>query len=174
METLGRESEPLPSEKLRAVIRNLKEERSDTIEKLFYEKDKSNILPKFLENQIYAYIELIKEVEKYTTKFEYPISVAFKDDDNNVYYCINNPEENCYITLCPNPINEQSPKTYIHNYAREYNSDSRECTLVVTEPKKFVAKNSLRCFEDFLKIVHPCEAYINSVIAKMPENCYNI
>ena len=49
METLGRESEPLPSEKLRAVIRNLKEERSDTIEKLFYEKDKSNILPKFLE-----------------------------------------------------------------------------------------------------------------------------
>ena len=98
METLGRESEPLPSEKLRAVIRNLKEERSDTIEKLFYEKDKSNILPKFLENQIYAYIELIKEVEKHTTKFEYPISVAFKDDDNNVYYCINNPEENCYIT----------------------------------------------------------------------------
>ena len=60
METLGREPEPLPSEKLRAVISNLKEERSDTIEKLFYEKDKSNILPKFLENQIYAYIELIK------------------------------------------------------------------------------------------------------------------
>ena len=94
METLGCESEPLPSEKLRAIIRNLKEERSDTIEKLFYEKDKSDILPKFLENQIYAYIELIKEVEKHTTKFEYPTSVAFKDDDNNVYYCINNPEEN--------------------------------------------------------------------------------
>ena len=174
METLGCESKPLSSKKLREVMYRLEEERSDTIEKLFYEKDKSDILPKFLENQIYAYIELIKEVEKHTTKSEYPISVAFKDDDNNVYYCINNPEENCYITLCPNPINEQSPKTYIHNYAREYNSDSRECTLVVTEPKKFVAKNSLRCFEDFLKIVHPCEAYINSVIAKMPENCYNI
>ena len=167
METLGRESEPLSSEKLSAVISNLKEERSDTIEKLFYEKDKSNILPKFLENQIYAYIELIKEVEKHTTKFEYPISVEFRDGDNNVYYCINNPEENCYITLYPNPINEQSPKAYIHNYAREYNSDSRECTLVVAEPKKFVAKSNLRCFEDFLKIVHPCEAYINSVLAKM-------
>ena len=86
METLGCEPEPLPSEKLRAVISNLKEERSDTIEKLFYEKDKSDILPKFLENQIYAYIELIKEVEKHTTKSEYPISVAFKDEDNNVYY----------------------------------------------------------------------------------------
>ena len=86
METLGRESEPLPSEKLRAIIRNLKEERSDTIEKLFYEKDKSNILPKFLENQIYAYTELIKKVEKHTTKSEYPISVACKDDNNNVYY----------------------------------------------------------------------------------------
>lgn len=146
METLGRESEPLPSEKLRAVISNLKEERSDTIEKLFYEKDKSNILPKFLENQIYAYIELIKEVEKHTTKFEYPISVAFKDDDNNVYYCINNPEENCYITLYSNPINEQSPKTYIHNYAREYNSDSGECTLVVAEPEKFVAKKQPEMF----------------------------
>ena len=167
METLGRESEPLPSEKLRAIIRNLKEERSDTIEKLFYEKDKSNILPKFLENQIYAYTELIKEVEKHTTKFEYPISVAFKDDDNNTYYCINNPEENCYITLCPNPINEQSPKAYIHDYAREYNSDSRECTLVVDEPEEFIAENSLRCFEDFLKIVRPYEAYINSVLAKM-------
>ena len=167
METLGCESEPLPSEKLRAIIRNLKEERSDTIEKLFYEKDRSNILPKFLENQIYAYIELIKEVEKHTTKFEYPTSVAFKDDDNNVYYCINNPEENCYITLYSDPINEESPRAYIHNYIREYNSDSRECTLVVTEPKKFVAKSSLRCFEDFLKIVHPCEAYINSVLAKM-------
>ena len=92
----------------------LEEERSDTIEKLFYEKDKSDILPKFLENQIYAYIELIKEAEKHTTKFEYPISVAFKDDDNNVYYCINNPEENCYITLYSDPINEESPKTYIH------------------------------------------------------------
>ena len=167
METLGRESEPLPSEKLRAVISNLKKERSDTIEKLFYEKDKSDILPKFLENQIYAYIELIKETEKHTTKFEYPISVAFKDDNNNVYYCINNPEENYYITLYPDPINEQSPKAYIHNYARKYNSDSRECTLVVAEPKKFVAKSNLRCFEDFLKIVRPCEAYINSVLAKM-------
>ena len=167
METLGCESKPLSSKKLREVMYRLEEERSDTIEKLFYEKDKSDILPKFLENQIYAYIELIKEVEKHTTKSEYPISVAFKDDDNNVYYCINNPEENCYITLYPDPINEESPRAYIHNYAREYNSDSRECTLVVAESKKFVAKNSLRCFEDFLKIVHPCEAYINSVLAKM-------
>lgn len=174
METLGRESEPLPSEKLRAVIRNLKEERSDTIEKLFYEKDKSNILPKFLENQIYAYIELIKEVEKHTTKFEYPISVAFKDDDNNVYYCINNPKENYYITLYLNPINEQSPKAHIHNYAREYNSDSRECTLVVAAPEKFTIENNPHYFTDFLKIIRPCEAYVNSVIAKMPENCYNI
>ena len=74
METLGRESEPLPSEKLRAVIRNLKEERSDTIEKMFYENDGPNILPKFLENQIYAYIELIKEVEERTKEFKYPIS----------------------------------------------------------------------------------------------------
>ena len=167
METLGRKSEPLPSEKLRAVIHNLEEERKNTIEKMFCENDESNILPKLLENQIYAYIKLIKEVEKHTTEFEYPISVAFEDDDNNVYYCINNPKENYYITLYPNPINEQSPKAYIHNYAREYNSDSRECTLVVAEPEKFVAKNSLRCFEDFLKIVHPCEAYINSVLAKM-------
>ena len=167
METLGHEPELLPSEKLRAVIRNLKEERSDTIEKLFYEKDKSNILPKFLENQIYAYIELIKEVEKHTTKFEYPISIAFKDDDNNVYYCINNPEENCYITLYQNPINEESPKVYIHNYTREYNSDSRECTLVVDEPEKFTIENNPHYFADFLKIVHPCEAYINSVLAKM-------
>ena len=133
METLGRKSEPLPSEKLRAVVCNLKKERSNTIYELFYEKDESSILPKFLENQIYAYIELIKEVEKYTTKFEYLISVAFKDDDNNVYYCINNPEENCYITLYSNPINEESPKAYIHNYAREYNDE--ECKLVVTEPK---------------------------------------
>ena len=167
METLGRESEPLSSEKLRKVMYRLEEERSDTIEKMFYENDGPNILPKLLENQIYAYIKLIKEVEKHTTEFEYPISVAFEDDDNNVYYCINNPKENYYITLYPNPINEQSPKAYIHNYAREYNSDSRECTLVVAEPEKFVAKNSLRCFEDFLKIVHPCEAYINSVLAKM-------
>ena len=167
METLGRESEPLPSEKLRAVIRNLKEERSDTIEKLFYEKDKSNILPKFLENQIYAYIELIKEVEKHTKEFKYPISVAFKDDDNNIYYCINNPEENCYITLYPNPISEESPKAYIHNYAREYDDESEEYKLVVAEPEKFIAKNSLSCFEDFLKIIRPCEAYINSVLAKM-------
>ena len=162
METLGHEPELLPSEKLRAVISNLKEERSDTIEKLFYEKDKSNILPKFLENQIYAYIELIKEVEKYTTKFEYPISVAFKDDDNNVYYCINNPEENCYITLYPNPINEQSPKAYIH----KYNSDNEGYRRVV-ETEKFIAKSGLSCFEDFLKIIRPCEAYINSVLAKM-------
>ena len=167
METLGRESEPLPSKKLRAVIHNLEEERKNTIEKMFCENDKPNILPELLENQIYAYIELIKEVEKRTKKFKYPISVAFKDDDNNIYYCINNPKENYYITLYSNPINEQSPKAYIHNYAREYNSDSRECTLVVAEPEKFVAKNSLRCFEDFLKIVHPCEAYINSVLAKM-------
>ena len=174
METLGRESKPLSSEKLRAVVCNLKEERSDTIERLFYEKDKSDILPKFLENQIYAYIELIKEVEKHTTKFEYPISIAFKDDDNNVYYCINNPEENCYITLYQNPINEESPEVYIHNYTREYNSDSRECTLVVAEPKKFTIENNPHYFTDFLKIIRPCEAYINSVIAKMPENCYNI
>lgn len=167
METLGRESEPLPSEKLRAIIRNLKEERSDTIEKLFYEKDKSNILPKLLENQIYAYIELIKEVEKHTKEFKYPISVAFKDDDNNVYYCINNPKENYYITLYPNPISEESPKAYIHNYAREYDNESEEYKLVVAEPEKFVAKNSLSCFEDFLKIIRPCEAYINSVLAKM-------
>lgn len=162
METLGRESEPLPSEKLRAIIRNLKEERSNTIYELFYEKDESNILPKFLENQIYAYIELIKEVEKHTTKFEYPISVAFKDDDNNVYYCINNPEENCYITLYSNPINEESPKAYIH----KYNSDNEGYRRVV-ETEKFIAKNGLSCFEDFLKIIRPCEAYINSVLAKM-------
>ena len=162
METLGRESKPLSSEKLRAVVCNLKEERSDTIEKLFYEKDKSNILPKFLENQIYAYIELIKEVEKYTTKFEYPISVAFKDDDNNTYYCINNPKENYYITLYPNPINEESPKAYIH----KYNSDNEGYRRVV-ETEKFIAKIGLRCFEDFLKIIRPREAYINSVLAKM-------
>ena len=166
METLGRESEPLPSEKLRAVIHNLKEERSDTIEKLFYEKDKSNILPKFLENQIYAYIELIKEVEKRTKKFKYPISVAFEDDDNNVYYCINNPEENCYITLYPNPINEQSPKAYIHSYTRKYNSENEGYKLDI-ETEEFIAESGLRCFEDFLKIVRPCEAYINSVLAKM-------
>ena len=167
METLGRESKPLSLEKLRAVVCNLKEERSDTIEKLFYEKDKSNILPKFLENQIYAYIELIKEVEKYTTKFEYPISVAFKDDDNNIYYCINNPEENCYITLYSNPINEESPKAYIHNYSREYNSEDEEYKLVVAEPKEFTTENNPNYFKDFLKIVRPCEAYINSVLAKM-------
>ena len=162
METLGRESEPLPSEKLRAVIRNLKEERSGTIEKLFYKKDESNILPKFLENQIYAYIELIKEVEKHTKEFKYPISVAFEDDDNNVYYCINNPKENYYITLYPNPINEESPKAYIH----KYNSDNEGYRRVV-ETEKFIAKSGLSCFEDFLKIIRPCEAYINSVLAKM-------
>ena len=162
METLGRESKPLSSEKLRAVVCNLKEERSDTIERLFYEKDKSDILPKFLENQIYAYIELIKEVEKRTKKFKYPISVAFEDDDNNVYYCINNPKENYYITLYPNPINEESPKAYIH----KYNSDNEGYRRVV-ETEKFIAKIGLRCFEDFLKIIRPREAYINSVLAKM-------
>ena len=165
METLGRESEPLPSEKLRAVIRNLEEERSDTIEKMFYENDGPNILPKFLENQIYAYIELIKEVEKHTKEFKYPISVAFKDDDNNIYYCINNPEENYYITLYPNPISEESPKAYIHNYAR--NDDESEGYKLDIETEEFIAKSGLRCFEDFLKIIRPCEAYINSVLAKM-------
>ena len=166
MEALGREPEPLSSEKLKAVVCNLKEERSNTIYELFYERDKSKILPKLLKNQIYAYIELIKEVEKHTTKFKYPISVAFEDDDNNVYYCINNPEENCYITLYPNPINEQSPKAYIHSYTRKYNSDNEGYRRVV-ETEKFIAKSGLRCFEDFLKIVRPCEAYINSVLAKM-------
>ena len=166
METLGRESKPLSSEKLRAVVCNLKEERSDTIERLFYEKDKSDILPKFLENQIYAYIELIKEVEKRTKKFKYPISVAFEDDDNNVYYCINNPKENYYITLYPNPINEESPKAYIHSYTREYNSENEGYKLDI-ETEEFIAKSGLRCFEDFLKIIRPCEAYINSVLAKM-------
>lgn len=167
MEALGREPEPLPSEKLRAVISNLKKERSDTIEKLFYENDEPNILPKFLENQIYAYIELIKEIERHTTKFEYPISVAFKDDDNNIYYCINNPEENYYITLYPNPINKQSPKAYIHNYAREYDSEDEEYELVVAESKEFTTENNSNYFKDFLKIVRPCEAYIGSVLAKM-------
>ena len=162
METLGRKSEPLPSEKLRAVIHNLEEERKNTIEKMFCENDEPNILPKLLENQIYAYIELIKEVEKHTKKFKYPISVAFKDDDNNIYYCINNPKENYYITLYPNPINEESPKAYIH----KYNSDNEGYRRVV-ETKKFIAKSGLRCFEDFLKIIRPCEAYINSVLAKM-------
>ena len=162
METLERESEPLSSEKLRKVMYRLEEERSDTIEKMFYENDGPNILPKLLENQIYAYIELIKEVEKRTKKFKYPISVAFEDDDNNVYYCINNPKENYYITLYPNPINEESPKAYIH----KYNSDNEGYRRVV-ETEKFIAKNGLSCFEDFLKIVRPCEAYINSVLAKM-------
>ena len=162
MEALGREPEPLPSEKLRAVISNLKKERSDTIEKMFYENDGPNILPKLLENQIYAYIELIKEAETHTTKLEYPISVAFKDDDNNIYYCINNPKENYYITLYPNPINEESPHAYIH----KYNSDNEGYRRVV-ETEKFIAKSGLSCFEDFLKIIRPCEAYINSVLAKM-------
>jgi hypothetical protein len=166
MEALGREPEPLSSEKLKAVVCNLKEERSNTIYELFYEKDESSILPKFLENQIYAYIELIKEVEKRTKKFKYPISVAFEDDDNNVYYCINNPEENCYITLYPNPINEQSPKAYIHSYTRKYNSENEGYKLDI-ETEEFIAESGLRCFEDFLKIVRPCEAYINSVLAKM-------
>ena len=162
MEALGREPEPLSSEKLKAVVCNLKEERSNTIYELFYEKDESSILPKFLENQIYAYIELIKEVEKRTKKFKYPISVAFEDDDNNVYYCINNPKENYYITLYPNSINEESPKAYIH----KYNSDNEGYRRVV-ETEKFIAKSGLSCFEDFLKIIRPCEAYINSVLAKM-------
>lgn len=166
MEALGREPEPLSSEKLKAVVCNLKEERSNTIYELFYEKDESSILPKFLENQIYAYIELIKEVEKRTKKFKYPISVAFEDDDNNIYYCINNPEENCYITLYPNPINEQSPKAYIHSYTRKYNSENEGYKLDI-ETEEFIAESGLRCFEDFLKIVRPCEAYINSVLAKM-------
>lgn len=166
MEALGREPEPLSSEKLKAVVCNLKEERSNTIYELFYEKDESSILPKFLENQIYAYIELIKEVEKRTKKFKYPISVAFEDDDNNVYYCINNPEENCYITLYPNPINEQSPKAYIHSYTRKYNSENEGYKLDI-ETEEFIAESGLRCFEDFLKIVRPCEACINSVLAKM-------
>ena len=166
MEALGREPEPLSSEKLKAVVCNLKEERSNTIYELFYERDKSKILPKLLKNQIYAYIELIKEVEKHTTKFKYPISVAFKDDDNNVYYCIHNPEENCYITLYPNPINEQSPKAHIHSYTRKYNSENEGYKLDI-ETEEFIAESGLRCFEDFLKIVRPCEAYINSVLAKM-------
>ena len=162
METLERESEPLSSEKLRKVMYRLEEERSDTIEKMFYENDGPNILPKLLENQIYAYIELIKEAEKHTKEFKYPISVAFKDDDNNTYYCINNPKENYYITLYPNPINEESPKAYIH----KYNSDNEGYRRVV-ETEKFIAKSGLSCFEDFLKIIRPCEAYINSVLAKM-------
>lgn len=166
MEALGREPEPLSSEKLKAVVCNLKEERSNTIYELFYEKDESSILPKFLENQIYAYIELIKEVEKRTKKFKYPISVAFEDDDNNVYYCINNPKENYYITLYPNPINEESPKAYIHSYTRKYNSENEGYKLDI-ETEEFIAKSGLSCFEDFLKIVRPCEAYINSVLAKM-------
>ena len=166
METLGHESEPLSSEKLRAVISNLKKERSDTIEKMFYENDGPNILPKFLENQIYAYIELIKEVEKHTKEFKYPISVAFKDDDNNIYYCINNPKENYYITLYLNPISKQPPKAYIHSYTRKYNSENEGYKLDI-ETEEFIAKSGLSCFEDFLKIIRPCEAYINSVLAKM-------
>ena len=167
METLECESEPLPSEKLRAVISNLKKERSDTIEKLFYENDEPNILPKLLENQIYAYIELIKEVEKHTKKFKYPISVAFKDDDDNTYYYIHNPEENYYITLYPNPISKQPPKAYIHSYTRKYNSENEGYKLDI-ETEEFIAKSGLRCFRDFLKIIRPCEACINSVLAKIP------
>ena len=166
METLERESEPLSSEKLREVMHRLEEERSDTIEKMFYENDGPNILLKLLENQIYAYIELIKEVEERTKKFEYPISVAFKDDDNNVYYCINNPKENYYITLYPNPISKQPPKAYIHSYTREDDDESEGYKLDI-ETEEFIAKRGLSCFEDFLKIIRPCEAYINSVLAKM-------
>lgn len=166
MEALGREPEPLPSEKLRKVMYRLEEERSDTIEKMFYENDGLNILPKLLENQIYAYIELIKEAEKHTKEFKYPISVAFKDDDNNTYYCINNPKENYYITLYPNPISKQPPKAYIHSYTRKYNSENEGYKLDI-ETEEFIAKSGLSCFEDFLKIIRPCEAYINSVLAKM-------
>ena len=166
METLGCESKPLSSKKLRKVMYRLEEERSDTIEKMFYENDGPNILPKLLENQIYAYIELIKEVEKHTKEFKYPTSVAFKDDDNNTYYCIHNPEENYYITLYPNPISKQSPKAYIHSYTREYNSENEGYKLDI-ETEEFIAKSGLSCFEDFLKIIRPCEAYINSVLAKM-------
>ena len=133
---------------------------------MFYENDGPNILPKFLENQIYAYIELIKEVEKHTKEFKYPTSVAFKDDDNNTYYCIHNPEENYYITLYPNPISKQSPKAYIHSYTRKYNSENEGYKLDI-ETEEFIAKSGLSCFEDFLKIIRPCEAYINSVLAKM-------
>ena len=147
-------------------MHRLEEERSDTIEKMFYENDGPNILPKLLENQIYAYIELIKEVEKHTKEFKYPTSVAFKDDDNNTYYCIHNPEENYYITLYPNPISKQSPKAYIHSYTRKYNSENEGYKLDI-ETEEFIAESGLRCFEDFLKIVRPCEAYISSVLAKM-------
>ena len=166
METLGCESKPLSSKKLRKVMYRLEKERSDTIEKMFYENDGPNILPKLLENQIYAYIELIKEVEERTKEFEYPISVAFKDDDNNIYYCIGNPKENYYITLYPNPISKQPPKAYIHSYTRKYNSESEGYKLDI-ETEEFIAKSGLSCFEDFLKIIRPCEAYINSVLAKM-------
>ena len=165
METLGCESKPLSSKKLREVMYRLEKERSDTIEKMFYENDGPNILPKLLENQIYAYIELIKEVEKHTKEFKYPTSVAFKDDDNNTYYCINNPKENYYITLYPNPISKQPPKAYIHSYTR--NDDENEGYRLDIETEKFIAKIGLRCFEDFLKIIRPCEAYINSVLTKM-------
>ena len=144
----------------------LKKERSDTIEKMFYENDGPNILSKLLENQIYAYIELIKEVEKHTKEFKYPTSVAFKDDDNNTYYCINNPKENYYITLYPNPISKQPPKAYIHSYTRKYNSENEGYKLDI-ETEEFIAKSGLSCFEDFLKIIRPCEAYISSVLAKM-------
>ncbi|TWP18030.1 hypothetical protein EUA68_00665 [TM7 phylum sp. oral taxon 352] len=165
METLGCESKPLSSKKLREVMYRLEKERSDTIEKMFYENDGPNILPKLLENQIYAYIELIKEVEKHTKEFKYPTSVAFKDDDNNTYYCINNPKENYYITLYPNPISKQPPKAYIHSYTR--NDDENEGYRLDIETEEFIAKSGLSCFEDFLKIIRPCEAYINSVLAKM-------
>ena len=166
METLGCESKPLSSKKLRKVMYRLEKERSDTIEKMFYENDGPNILPKLLENQIYAYIELIKEVEKHTTKFKYPISVEFRDDDNNTYYCIHSPKENYYITLYQNPINEESPKAYIHSYTR--NDDESEGYKLDIETEEFIAKSGLSCFEDFLKIIRPCEAYINSVLAKIP------
>lgn len=65
------------------------------------------------------------------------------------------------------PINKQSPKAYIHNYAREYDNEDEEYELVVAESKEFTTENNSNYFKDFLKIVRPCEAYINSVLAKM-------
>ena len=44
METLGCESKPLSSKKLRKVMYRLEKERSDAIEKMFYEDDGPNIL----------------------------------------------------------------------------------------------------------------------------------
>lgn len=47
METLGHKSEPLPSEKLRAVICNLKEERSNI---LYMNCSMRMISPRFYQN----------------------------------------------------------------------------------------------------------------------------